>query len=81
MNDGLVLKNVHRIIKFNQNACLKPYINRNTDIGNKQKMILKKTFLSWWIMQFLGKLSKRYENMEILNLPQQKEEGIIWYQN
>ena len=32
-------------------------------------------------MQFFGKLSKRYENMEILNLPQQKEEGIIWYQN
>ena len=45
LNHGLVLKNVHRAIKFNQNAWLKPYININTDL-RKKKMILKIIFFS-----------------------------------
>ena len=36
LNHGLVLKNVHRAIKFNQNAWLKPYININTDLRKKK---------------------------------------------
>ena len=44
-NNGLVLKNVHKVIKFNQNASLKPYIDMNTDLRRKKK-ILKKIFLS-----------------------------------
>ena len=40
------LKKVHRVIKFNQNVWLKPYIDINTDLRKKQKLILKKTFLS-----------------------------------
>ena len=42
----------------------------------KQKMILKKIFLSWWIIQFFEKLWKMWENTEILNLLQQKDEGV-----
>ena len=33
-----------------------------------QKIILKKTFSSWWIMQLLEKLWKMWESIEILNL-------------
>ena len=32
-------------------------------------------------MQFLGKLWKMFENVEILNLLQQKEEETMCYQN
>ena len=37
LNHVLVLKNLHRIIKFNQNAWLKPYIDINTDQRKKAK--------------------------------------------
>ena len=30
LNGGLVLNKVHKLIKFNQNAWLKPYIDLNT---------------------------------------------------
>ena len=58
LKNRLVLKKVHRVIKFNQNAWLKPYIGMNT------KLILKKIFLSWGIMLFLEKLRKILENIE-----------------
>ena len=36
LNYGLVLRKVHRLIKFNQNVSLKPYIDMNTDLKKKQ---------------------------------------------
>ena len=44
---GLILKKVHRMIKFNQNPRLKLYIDMDTKLIN---IILKNTFSSWWIM-------------------------------
>ena len=46
LNHGLKLKKVHRIIEFNQEAWLKPYIDMNTELKKIAKMILKKTSLS-----------------------------------
>ena len=40
-------------------------------------MILKNIFLSWWIMEVLEKLWEMSENIEILNLSQNKEEETI----
>ena len=44
LNHGLVLKKFHRVIKFNQNAWLKPYIDMNKDLEKKQKMVLRNIF-------------------------------------
>ena len=48
------------MIKFNQKACLKPYIDMNTDLKKKVKND-EKYFWSWWIIQFLEK--KTLENV------------------
>ena len=46
LNHGLRSAHVRRVIRFNQEAWLKPYIDLNTNLERKLKMILKKTFLS-----------------------------------
>ena len=32
LNNGLIIKKVHRVIQFNQKAWLKAYINMNTEL-------------------------------------------------
>ena len=64
-------KKVNRVIKFNQNAWLKPYTDINTDLSKKAKNDC------WWIIQFLERLWKILENIEKLNLLQQKQEKIL----
>ena len=44
LNHGLVLKKVHRMITFNQNAWLKPYIDLNTDLRRTAKNDFEKVF-------------------------------------
>ena len=36
LNRGLVLKKFHKVIKFNQNAWVRRYIDMNTDLRKKK---------------------------------------------
>ena len=44
LNYGIVLRKVHKVIKFNQNAWLKPYIDMNTGLWKKAKNNFEKYF-------------------------------------
>ena len=49
LNHVLVLKKVHRVIKLNQDAWLKPYTDMNTDLRKKAKNdFVKDFFCSFW---------------------------------
>ena len=48
LSHELMFKKVHRVIQFNQEAWLKPYIDMNTELRKKAKNdFMKRTSLSW----------------------------------
>ena len=67
LNNGFKLKKAHRVIKFNQKAWLKPYIDMNTELRKKKKMILKKYFFKLMNNSRFGK-KELLENIKISNL-------------
>ena len=46
LNHGLVLKKSHRVLKLNQNAQLKPYINMNTNLRKASANGFEKDFFN-----------------------------------
>ena len=61
LNHELILEKIHRIIKFNQKARLKPYIDMNTKFKIEVKNDLNKDF-------FKERQCRTLESIEILDL-------------
>ena len=55
LNHGLVLKKVHTVTKCNQNACLNPNIDMNTDLRKKAKNDFEKDFFKLMNNAVFGK--------------------------
>ena len=58
LNHGLILKNVHRVIIFNQNAWLRPYIDINTKLRQKAKNNFEKELFKLMNNAVFGNLWK-----------------------
>ena len=76
LNHGLVLERVHKVIKLNQNAWLKPYIDMNTDLRKTcKKMILKKIFLKLMNNVVFGKTMenvKRHRDIKLVTIERRR---------
>ena len=42
LDHGLILKKVHKVIQFNQEAWLKEYIDMNTELRKQEKKVILK---------------------------------------
>ena len=58
LNHRLVLKKVHRVIKFNQKSWAKPHIYMNTELRKKAENDFEKDFLKLMINAVFGKTNE-----------------------
>ena len=68
LNHELILRKVHRVIKSNQKAWQKPYIDMNIKLRQKATNNFEKDFFKLMNNAAFGKTMENVKNVEILNL-------------
>ena len=58
LNPGLILKKVYRVIQFNQEAWLKPYIDMNAELRKQAKNDFEKDFFQLMNNSVFGKITE-----------------------
>ena len=58
LSHGFIFKKIQRVIKFNQRAWLKPYVDMNTKLRTEAKSQFEKDFFKLMINSVFGKTSE-----------------------
>ena len=65
LDQGLILKKVHRVIKFNENVWLKPFIDMNSDLRKNTRNYFENFFFKLINNAIFGKPGKCKNHRDI----------------